>query len=314
MIQDKIRILSDILGGSYRSNDEFLYRCPSCGHHKNKLSVNFSVNVFKCWICDYRGKSIRRIIRRFGTRSHLREWDELFGGRHDMSEHTKFSLFADEEEIEEKERLAMPEGFKSLASKNLSIGARPALSYLKKRGFTAEDILKYKIGYTSEGEFGGRVVVPSFDEEGDLNYFVARSYDGNWPRYKNPPTSRDVIFNELTVDWDSDLILVEGIFDAINAGNAIPILGSSLRPTSKLFKAIVMNDTPVFMALDNDAKEKENRIINDLLKYDVEVYKIDTSGYDDVGEMPKQVFKDRKKGAEFVSADSYMLYEAIGSI
>ena len=179
---------------------------------------------------------------------------------------------------------------------------------------TLEDILKYKIGYTSEGEFGGRVVVPSFDEEGDLNYFVARSYDGNWPRYKNPPTSRDVIFNELTVDWDSDLILVEGIFDAINAGNAIPILGSSLRPTSKLFKAIVMNDTPVFMALDNDAKEKENRIINDLLKYDVEVYKIDTSGYDDVGEMPKQVFKDRKKGAEFVSADSYMLYEAIGSI
>ena len=231
-----------------------------------------------------------------------------------MSEHTKFSLFNEEVEVEEKEYLTMPEGFKTLASKSLSFGARPALSYLRKRGFTAEDILKYKIGYTSTGDFAGRVVIPSFDVDGDLNYFVARSYDGSWPRYKNPPTSRDVVFNELTVDWDSDVVLVEGIFDAMRTENGIPILGSSLRQDSKLFKKIVTNDTPVFMALDADAKKKENRIINDLLKYDVEVYKIDTSGYDDVGEMPKEVFENRKKGAEFVSADSYMLYEAIGSI
>ena len=313
MIQDKIRILSDILGGSFRSNDEFLFRCPSCGHHKNKLSVKFSTNVFKCWICDYRGKSIRRIVRRFGSRKHLQEWDSLFGGRHDLSEHINFSLFA-EKEPEVKEHVDLPESFKTLASKYLSPAARPALAYLKKRGISADDILRYKIGYATEGEFAKRIVIPSFDSLGDLNYFIARAYDGNWSRYKNPPVSRDVIFNELTVDWDSDLVLVEGVFDAINAGNAIPILGSSLRPTSKLFKAIVMNDTPVFMALDNDAKKKENRIINDLLKYDVEVYKIDTSGYDDVGEMPKEVFETRKKGAEFVSADSYMLYEAIGSI
>jgi len=305
--------MSDILGGSFRSNDEFLFRCPSCGHHKKKLSVKFATNVFKCWICDYRGKNVRRIIRRFGSRKHLQEWDSLFGGRHDLSEHINFSLFEKKEE-EVREIVNLPDNFKTLASKRLSPAALPALSYLKRRGITSEDILRYKIGYTTTGEFAGRVIVPSFDLDGELNYFVARSYDGSWARYKNPPTSRNVVFNELTVDWDSDLVLVEGIFDAINAGNAIPILGSSLRPSSRLFKAIVVNDTPVFMALDMDAKKKENRIINDLLKYDVEVYKIDTSGYDDVGEMPKEVFEKRKQGAEFVSADSYLLYEAIGSI
>tara|TARA_Y100001973_G_C5207048_1_gene342281 strand:+ start:6595 stop:7290 length:696 start_codon:yes stop_codon:yes gene_type:complete len=231
-----------------------------------------------------------------------------------MSEHIKFSLFGELPEEEVKERLLMPDGFKTLASKSLSPASRPALSYLRKRGFTAKDILKYKIGYTTLGEFAGRIIVPSFDIDGDLNYFVARSYDGNWPRYKNPPTSRDVVFNELTIDWDSDVVLVEGIFDAMRTDNGIPILGSSLRENSKLFKKIVQNDTPVFMALDGDAKSKENRIISDLLKYDVEVYKIDTSGYEDVGEMPKEVFDSRKKGAEFVSADSYLLYEAIGSI
>ena len=103
--------------------------------------------------------------------------------------------------------------------------------------------------------------MPSFDDEGDISYFVARSYNGDSYKYKNPRVSKNITFNELYVDWNSDLIIVEGIFDALVAGNAVPILGSTLRADSKLIREIVRHDTPIYIALDPDARDKENKII-----------------------------------------------------
>ena len=54
---------------------------------------------------------------------------------------------------------------------------------------------------------------------------------------------KNIIFNELYVDWDSDLVITEGIFDAIKAGpNSIPLLGSTVRENSKLFQKIIKFD------------------------------------------------------------------------
>jgi len=83
-------------------------------------------------------------------------------------------------------------------------------------------------------------------------------------------------------------VLVEGVFDAIVAGNAVPILGSTLRADSKLIKKIVYHDTPVYLAFDEDAQKKENQVIRMLIKYDIELYKIDTTGYEDVGSMSRE--------------------------
>ena len=117
----------------------------------------------------------------------------------------------------------------------------------------------WKMGYCTEGRYGGRIIVPSFNNSGDLNYFIARSYVGHRMKYLNPPVSKNVVFNELYVDWDEPVVIVEGVFDAITVGqNGIPILGSSLREESKLFQALVLNDTPVYLALDEDAEKKQN--------------------------------------------------------
>jgi len=117
-----------------------------------------------------------------------------------------------------------------------------------------------------------------------------------------------MIFNHLYVDWDSDLIIVEGVFDALVSGpNTVPILGSSLREGSQLFQEIVRNDTPVFLALDPDAEKKAMRLIKKLLEYDVEVYKIDIAPFNDVGEMSKDIFEQRKKDAARMSNDDYLL-------
>ena len=110
-------------------------------------------------------------------------------------------------------------------------------------------------------------------------------------------------------------MLVEGIFDAIKAGpNSIPLLGSTLREDSKLFQKIAKNDTAIFVALDKDAEKKSIKIISKLLLYGVEVYKINTSGYEDVGEMTKQEFQKRKENAKFMNPDTFMVEHSLNSI
>ena len=116
-------------------------------------------------------------------------------------------------------------------------------------------------------------------------------------RYKNPDASRDIIFNELNVDWDSDVTLVEGVFDAIFAGNAVALLGSTLREESRLFQHIIRNDSSVFIALDPDAEKKAMKIAHTLLKYDIEVWKIDIPEGEDVSSIGKEAFAELKKSA-----------------
>tara|TARA_R110002073_G_scaffold61799_4_gene155495 strand:+ start:206 stop:871 length:666 start_codon:yes stop_codon:yes gene_type:complete len=218
------------------------------------------------------------------------------------------------ERREDKEKVELPEEFTSLSSNSTPATGTYAYRYLQKRGLTKADILKWKIGYCFSGEYRNRIIIPSFAENGDCSYFIARSYTGDSYKYKNPRASKDVVFNDLFVDWTADLILVEGVFDAIVAGNAVPILGSTLRPSSDLLRKIVFNDTPVYIALDPDARKKENKIIQMLLRYDIELYKIDVSGYEDVGSMPKTVFQERKNNAAFIDRDNYLLLNLLSAI
>jgi len=305
------KILRKVLGSQRESGGELLFRCPACDHHKHKLSVNLNKNVFKCWVCDYRGRNVRRLIRRFGTFTQLQQWDEITN-RFDIE---RFSELFSEEPIEEsKEQIEFPSEFISLTSKKLPATAKFAYRYLQERGLTDNDILRWKIGYCFNGNYRNRVVIPSFDDDGDINYFVARSHNGDSYKYKNPRASKDIIFNELFINWNDDLVLVEGIFDAINAGNAVPILGSTLRSDSRLLRKIVFNDTPVYIALDPDAAGKERKIIKTLLRYDIELYKIDVSGYEDIGAMPREVFAERKKQASFIDRDNYLLLDLLSAI
>ena len=303
--QEKVKILQTVLGGFISSGPERLFKCPRCNHHKYKLSVNIPKNKFKCWVCDYAGHSIRRLIRNNGTFTELTEWDRLHG-KADISLFEQLFVPQEEEPIPE---VHLPEEFLSLAARKLPLVAKPAMKYLTERGITRDDILRWKIGFCPGGEYGGRVVVPSFSMDGDLNYFVGRTYTNHWRRYDQPSVSRDIVFNHLYIDWDSDLVIVEGVFDAIVAGaNSVPILGSILRENSKLFQEIVKHDTPVYVALDPDAEKKALRLIKQLLEYGIELYKIDISPYGDVGEMFREEFNRRKEKAMLMDNDSYLLY------
>lgn len=310
MIKKKIKILYNIFGDYHKSRDEFLFHCPKCNHHKKKLSINLDKDKYKCWVCDYRGNTISRLVRRWGSFSQQQNWSELTS---DFNPTAFENLFSDIEEVEEKQTIELPTEFNTLATNNGSLTSLPAKKYLRTRGVNKEDILKWKIGFCSHGEFKDRIIIPSFDEDGDVNFFIARSYSGDWKKYKNPKVSKNIIFNELYVDWTSDLTIVEGVFDAIIAGNSVPILGSTLSEKHKLFEKIVENDTPVYVALDPDAESKALKLIQKLIQYDVEVYKVKIEPYNDVAEMSKEEYQKRKSEAILMNSNSYLDY-SISSI
>jgi DNA primase len=308
----KIKILKEVLGESNSAGSELLFFCPKCKHHKKKLSVNLEKDAFKCWVCDWHGKSLRRIILRFGDYKQQKEWNEL-SGIVEITDYEK--IFSSALNSEKEEEIALPNEFISLCNKDVSLNSLEARRYLKERGVSKEDILFWKMGYAVSGDYEGRIIIPSFNTEGKLNYFIARRYDNkNWMRYKNPKYNKDIIFNELMIDWNSDITIVEGVFDAIKAKNAIPLLGSTLREESKLFNQIIKHDSAVYIALDPDAEKKADKLIKSLLSYDAEIYKINIPTGRDVGDMSHEEFLERKKTATSIKNNDYMLIRKIMSI
>ena len=308
----KTAIIREVFGDCYGSGSEMLFHCPKCEHHKRKLSINVEKDAWKCWVCDWSGRNLTKIVRRYGDLYNKKKWSELVNKVELASFEEK--MFA-EVEPEPEQRVELPKEFQSLANKSVPRSAGPPLRYLRGRGIKKDDIIRWKIGYCDSGDFSKRIIIPSFSLNGHSNYFIARSYDGHWKRYLNPKASRNIVFNHLFLDFEDDLTIVEGAFDAIVAGpNAVPLLGSTLRESSKLFQEIVRNDTTVYMALDPDARKKEIKIIELLLKYGIEVYKVSLNEYNDVGEMSQEIFRRRKEKSPLVKDKIYLLTERLFSL
>ena len=302
-MSEKLKLLKRALGHCWTNEEEHQFHCPKCKHHKLKLSVNIEKGVFKCWVCDYSGTKISPLIRRFAP-SYYADW-RLLAGEVDLGKYD--TIFAEQEESP-PQVIDLPENFQTLTGKKTRV-KRKALKYLYSRGFTDTDILAWKIGFCDFGEYQNRVIVPSFDIQGNLNFFIARSYTDDWMKYKNPKVSKDIIFNGLNVDWDNDIVLVEGVFDAMKCQNAIPLLGSTLRENSILFQKICERKPNVYLALDDDVKDKEFGIARRLREYGIKVMSIDVSGYLDIGEMPQEVVEQRKINADIVSDLDYLHYK-----
>jgi len=130
------RILYEIAGYHKTSGSELLFKCPVCNHHKHKFSVNLDKNAFKCWVCDYRGRNIRRVVRRFGSYTQLQKWDQATN-RVDLERFA--DLFVERRDEESKERVELPSQFLSLTSKDLRAAAKCAYRYFRSRGGTDDD-------------------------------------------------------------------------------------------------------------------------------------------------------------------------------
>ena len=304
-----LTLLEKVLMKSYQmKNGEHAFHCPFCNHHKPKLSINLDRGV-KCWVCNWSTPKISRIVRRVGNYKQVEDWKE-FDDTVDINDFS-LDLFQKKEKKTET-ALNLPEEFTTLTNNKTPRSALFAMKYLRGRGIQKKDILHWKIGYCDSGEYENRIIIPSFNMQGRVDYFMARTYTNGWPKYKNPPAAKDIVFSELWIDWAKPVILVEGIFDAIKAGpNSIPLLGSSLRENSRLFQSIVKHDPAVYLALDKDAKNKANHMAKKFLQYGIELYKIDITQYNDIGEMTNSEFSSLKEKTPRIDSELQLITQTL---
>ena len=269
MTEDKsevlIELLRDVLGDEkqhYDSKGQISFDCPVCaaekgvqGDGKGNLEVNYFRGVYKCWACaETNGTQgvLGKLFDQFGNKKQKQLWD---------------LLRPEDESVREKPKvkLRLPEGYTKFEDSNiLFIPHREAINYLRSRGITDEMIEKYDIGYTVKGDYAYRIIVPSYDEEDELNYFVGRAWVNKKMKYKNPPTPKDeIIFNESRINWDEDVYLCEGVFDGFFLPNPIPMLGKIL--SDKLFGTLYDKvKGNIHICLDGDAWDSAIKLYHNL--------------------------------------------------
>ena len=296
-----ITILDTALGvGSSLKGNEQAHHCPFCNHHKKKLQVNLDTQRWHCWVCDSKGRSIQSLLRKLNV--DIRDLNRL----KDIYGEDDYTLVEKDEYVA---KLQLPSEFKQLhfKPKGFQPEYNQALNYLKERGITQADIVKYNIGYCSEGLYFGRIIVPSYDENGDLNYFIARSYyKEERMKYKNPPVNRDVIVFENQINWNEPITLVEGVFDSFSVKrNCIPLLGKFL--LSKLKNKIIEKGVKeVTILLDSDAITDSTKHTDYFIKNGINVKNIIPTGKD-AGDMGFKAVRELLKGATQTGWDDLVL-------
>ena len=267
-----VTLVNSVLGtGKKTARGNMAYNCPHCNHHKPKLEVNFTENKngqnpWHCWVCGKKGKSIGLLLRGAGaTQDVINEAKSLAKDvNHTYVEKTKATI-------------SLPDEFIGLNNVDTNdIMARHALAYIKNRHISKYDIIKYNIGYCKKGLYKNMIIIPTYDADGRLNYFTARSFEKEpYVKYRNPQVSRDIIPNEHMINWNVPLILCEGLFDAIAIKrNAIPLLGKNIQ--KNLMKKIVTSLVDkIYIALDKDAVKQALRFCENLMAQGKEVYLVD---------------------------------------
>ncbi len=277
-----------------RCGNNVAVECPACGKGTNKKKFSININSWgcHCWVCGIKGKNISRILFEYVSPDLSREYRSRF-----LKESEIEKIAAPE--IEEK--ISLPRGFVSIAEKIRSKDPdiRACIQYLFSRGVSERDMWLYKLGTTTSGRFRRRVIIPSFDSFGELNFFSARAIDESSYKYINSKNKKvDIVFNEISIDWKRELAIVEGPFDLLKTtANSTCLLGSSLSTDSLLFKKIASSQTPVVLALDKDMERKSRRIADLLQDYGSQVRMLELGEKSDVGEMTKKEFIDAKAAA-----------------
>jgi DNA primase len=247
------------------SSGQMSVDCPVCSYDikeldktdgKGNLEINFHQHVYKCWAC----------AETHNTYGHLGKLIDKYGSKKDK----KVYKLIRPDEFEKKEKvykpMELPKEYKKFEEIHpLHIPRKEAYNYLKKRGIGDDIINKYNIGLCVEGEYAGRIIVPSYNKKGELNFFVSRSWN---PRsrlkYKNPEAAKDfLIFNESLIDWKKDIYLVEGVFDSFFLDNSICLLGKYINDNlwEKLYTKAKKN---IIVCLDGDAYVDAKKLFDKL--------------------------------------------------
>lgn len=297
--------LENVLGKSKRTaRGNRIFHCPFCQHRKPKLEIKVvdssdGSNPWQCWVCGTKGRTIRSLIKHLNLTKAEAESILQYVRR------------GDEQEVTVKSSVRLPDEFESLelASRS-SVYANRVRKYLYDRGLSDIDFVRYGIGYCMSGKYADRIIVPSFDENNILNYFVARSIDpGAYLKYVNPDVNKsEIIIFENLVNWNEPIILCEGVFDAMAIRrNAIPLLGQNIAPA--LMKKIITSSCPdIYVVLDRDAVKRALKHCETFLNMGKRVFFVEPTDKDPSEEGFRK-FTEQIQGAKELTFSSLVQYK-----
>lgn len=265
-----VDILEGFLGENRKHNEDtgqIAFDCPACsedkglsgGDGKGNLEINYNRSLFKCWSCQETNNMygpIMKLLKKYGNSKIIRDY---------------LLVKPDAETAVGKEKtevvVELPEGYKRLSDcTDKDFKSAQAKAYLYNRGITDEIINQYDIGYTYMGKFFNRIIIPSYDSNGNLNYFIARwfSNEFNKLKYLNPDAEKqEIIFNEGRINFDATIYIVEGATDHIVTPNSIPLLGKYI--SDNLFELLYDNANGyIVIVLDDDAWEDAKNLYRKL--------------------------------------------------
>ena len=305
--------LGESKSGFDENNYQYQFPCPNCIERdgwqearKYNLEVNIQIGKYHCWKCDsideHMSGSVLKLIRRYGNEKLAQEYKDVLSNIRN-SELYKLNFtnndFNVDTSIIEKEELKLPSSFKFF--KKDGKNNYGALKYLKERGVGWDIIERYKIGYTEwedenkKGSF--RIIIPSYNALGELNYWVGRDYlpkkENTFRiKYDNPKVEKkNIIFNEGLLQWDADITLVEGPFDHIVVPNSVPLLGKALNKEYKLYWDLITKaNANVNVWMDNDIKDNGKEIYS-LLNHNKLYGKI-RYVHTDLGKDPSEIYQE----------------------
>lgn len=232
--------------GSYKqegTTDQYLFYCPFCNHPKRKLSVNCGKNndsygYWKCWVCEESGKSPFSLLKKSGNGSYIDSMKRVYNNDSNNWNRNAFNpsslkdyitkSFEDDTNDNVGSNLSLPDNIREIKPYS------PGHTFLtQSRGFSNQDIIRYNIQEvpaSSNNTYAGRVIIPSYDEHNNLNYYVARSVSSSSNiKYLNPPCSKNVIIGRNMISPYMPLIITEGVFDMMRVKrNVTCSLGTSI--------------------------------------------------------------------------------------
>jgi DNA primase len=263
-----VNLLNRVLksqGQELSKENEYMWWSPFVNHHKPKLQVNIKNGKWHCWVSGQGGHNLFQLFKK--VKATKKQYQEL----NELSDNFSFEYVPTKQENKE---VKLPDEYKPMWTKSNSPTYKHALKYLKSRGVSEDDMIKYSIGYCEDGLYSNRIIIPSYDNEGQLNFFIGRDIFDSKLKYRNSPTPKDIIGFELFVNWEEPILLVEGALDAITSKvNSIPLFGKTIMNNLKR-KILEKKVKTLYVALDNDAVKDSMKIVEELMNEGIKVHMI----------------------------------------
>ena len=297
-----VNLLNRVLksqGQQLTKENEYMWWSPFVNHHKPKLQVNVKNGKWHCWVSGQGGHNLFQLFKK--VKATKKEYGEL----KELSDDFSFEYVPTKQQNKD---VKLPDEYKPMWVKSNSPIYKHALKYLKSRNISEDDMIKYSIGYCEEGLYSNRIIIPSYDEEGKLNFFVGRDIFDSKLKYRNSPTPKDIIGFELFVNWKEPILLVEGALDAISTKiNSIPLFGKTIMNNLKR-KILEKKVKTLYVALDNDAVKDSMKIVEELMNEGIKVHMIKMTEKDpnDIG---YEKFTDIKNLTDETSFRELMKYK-----